>query len=73
MSSGAIIEEIKQLSPDEQVEVIQFVIQLAKQRPLTANELTELARQMVESNDPAEVERLKTAIGQGFYGNEAHA
>ncbi|HEY1170852.1 MAG TPA: hypothetical protein VGH19_05725 [Verrucomicrobiae bacterium] len=73
MSSGAIIEEIKQLTPDEQVEVIQFVIQLAKARPLTANELTELARQMVESEDPAEVQRLKTAISHGFYGNSAHA
>ena len=69
MSAAQVIEEIKHLSPDEQAKVIQFALQLASTRPLTAVELTSLAKRMAESNDPAEVERLKTGITQGFYGD----
>jgi len=73
MTSTAIIEEIKQLPPAEQAEVIQFAIRLATERPLTAKELTALAQRMVDSNDPAEIEKLKTAIARGFYGEQVHA
>ena len=31
--------------------------------------LSALARRMVESDDPAEVEKLKSALTHGFYGN----
>jgi hypothetical protein len=68
MSATEVIEEIKQLTAAEQAEVIQFALQLARTRPLTAAELTSLAHRMVESDDPAEVERLKTSIARGFYG-----
>jgi hypothetical protein len=68
MSATDVIQEIKQLPAAEQVEVIEFALQLARTRPLTAGELTSLARRMVESDDPAEVERLKTSIARGFYG-----
>ena len=73
MTSAAIIEEIKQLSPTGQAEIIQFAMALAKERPLTALELTNLARRMVESTDPAEVEKLKSALARGFYGEVPHA
>jgi hypothetical protein len=69
MSATQVIEEIKHLPPAEQAEVIQFAFQLARTRPLTGNELAALAQRMVDSNDPAEVERLKTSIASGFYGN----
>jgi hypothetical protein len=69
MSSAQVIEEIKHLPPAEQAEVIQFAFQLARTRPLTADELTSLAQRMVDSDDPAEVERLKTSIASGFYGH----
>jgi hypothetical protein len=72
VTANTIIEEIKQLPPAEQAEVIQFALKLACERPLTAKELNELARRMVESDDPAEVERLKSAIARGFYGEVAH-
>ena len=62
MSAADVIEEIKQLTAAEQAEVIQFALQLARTRPLTAGELTSLAQRMVESDDPAEVERLKTTL-----------
>ncbi|MBI5774827.1 MAG: hypothetical protein HZA89_13920 [Verrucomicrobia bacterium] len=73
MTSTTIIEEIRHLSPAGQAEVIRFTLQLARERALTPDELTGLARRMVESNDPAEVERLKSAITGGFYGDAAHA
>ena len=68
MTSTAIIEEIKQLSPTEQVEVIQFTSELARKRQLTAAELGEMADRLAESDDPAEIVRLKSAMTRGFYG-----
>jgi hypothetical protein len=68
MTSAAIIEEIKQLPPAEQVEVIQFATELARKRQLTAAELGELADRLAASDDPAEIIRLKSAMTRGFYG-----
>lgn len=73
MNSAAIIEEIRQLPPAGQAEVIHFALRLARERALTQDELTSLARRMVESDDLAEVEKLKSAITRGFYGEPAHA
>lgn len=73
MSATSVIEEIKQLPPREQAEVIQFTSQLARQRQLAPEELGALARQVVEARTPAEASRLQEAIVRGFYGNEAHA
>jgi len=69
MSATQVIEEIKHLTPAEQVKVIQFAFQLARTRALTGKELSTLAQQMADSNDPAEIARLKTSITGGFYGN----
>lgn len=69
MKASAVIEEIKQLSPAEQSQVIQFALELARTRRLAGNELSALARRMAESQDPAEIEKLKTALGHGFYGS----
>lgn len=68
MTTAAIIEEIKQLSPAEQSEVIQFAFELAKSRRLSAAELGELAEQLANSEDPAEKLRLRSAMTRGFYG-----
>jgi len=68
MTSAAIIEEIKQLPPEEQSEVIQFSFELAKRRQLTADELGNLADQLANSTDPAEIARLRSAMHRGFYG-----
>ena len=62
MSATDVIEEIKQLTAAEQAEVIQFALQLARTRRLTAGELTSLGQRMVESDDPTEVERLKSSL-----------
>jgi hypothetical protein len=69
MSASQVIEDIKHLPPAEQAEVIRFAFQLAQTRPLTGGELTALAQRMADSDDPAEVARLKTSIASGFYGD----
>jgi hypothetical protein len=68
MTAATVIEEIKQLAPEEQAEVIQFAVELARSRQLTAQELGELADRLAESKDPAEIIRLKSAMTRGFYG-----
>ena len=69
MTATAVIEEIKQMPPEDQSRVIQFAIELARKRQLSGKELTVLAQRMVESEDPAEVEKLKSALTRGFYGD----
>jgi hypothetical protein len=73
MTARAVIEEIEQMPPEDQSRVIQFVNELARKRQLTGEELGELARRMVETNDTAEADRLKEEIVRGFYGGEPHA
>jgi hypothetical protein len=73
MTAKAVIEEIKQLPREEQSHVIRFVHELERKRQFTPEELGELTRQMVESKDPAEAQRLEEELVRGFYGNEPHA
>jgi hypothetical protein len=68
MTAAAIIGEIKDLPPSEQVEVIQFALNLAQTRQLTGEELGELAKKLADATDPVEVARLKSALTRGFYG-----
>ena len=68
MTANGVIEEIKHLPRAEQSRVIQFAFELARARQLPGEKLSELAQRMVESDDPAEVERLKVEITRGFYG-----
>ena len=68
MTAATVIEEIKHLAPHEQAEVIQFAVELARSRQLTAQELGGLADRLADSNDPAEIIRLKSAMTRGFYG-----
>jgi hypothetical protein len=68
MTAATVIEEIKHLAPNEQVEVIRFAVELARSRQLTAQELGELAGRLAESTEPAEIIRLKSAMTRGFYG-----
>ena len=68
MTAAKVIEEIMHLPREEQSRVLEFALELARKRQLSGKELTELAKRMVESNDPAEVERLKSEMTRGFYG-----
>ena len=69
MSAAKVIDEIRRLPPGEQAEVIQFTIELARNRQLSGKELGELANRLSESDDPAEILRLKSAMTRGFYGD----
>jgi hypothetical protein len=73
MTSVEIIEEIKRLPQHEQDRVIEFVQKSREDRMLTPDELGELARQMTETKDPAEADRLQKKIVRGFYGDQPHA
>ena len=68
MTAEKVIEEIKQLPHKEQSRVLEFTFELARQRQLSGKELTALAKRMVESDDPSEVEKLKAELTRGFYG-----
>jgi hypothetical protein len=68
MTATSVIEEIEQMPPEEQSRVIQFAIEFARKRQLSGKELAMLAQRMVESDDPAEVVKLKSALTRGFYG-----
>ena len=73
MTAVEIIKEIERLPPDEQARVIEFARHAGRTRQLSPEQLGRLARQMVEANDPAEVDRLQAEIVRGFYGNQPHA
>jgi hypothetical protein len=69
MTATKVIEEILQLPREEQARVLEFAFELARKRQLSGKELSALAQRMVDSDDPAEVERLKSEITRGFYGD----
>jgi hypothetical protein len=68
MTAAAIIKEIQELPPEGQSEVIQFAIAFAQSKQKTADELVEIAKQMIECKDPVEKDRLGTEFKRGFYG-----
>ena len=69
MTASEIIEEIRHLPREELSRVVDFAFELARERQLSGKELSALAQRMVDSSDPAEVERLKSEITRGFYGD----
>ncbi|MEA3211091.1 MAG: hypothetical protein QOE70_4148 [Chthoniobacter sp.] len=73
MNASAIIEEIKHLPPTEREQVVEFVQTLEKRCPWSGEKLTEYEKKMVETNDPAEAQRLKAQIVAGFFGDEPDA
>ena len=68
MTASGVIEEIKQLPRAEQSRVVRFAVELARERQLSGEKLSELARRMADSKDPAEAQKLREEIHRGFYG-----
>ena len=68
MTATAVIEENKHLPHAEQSRVIRFAFELARERQLSGKKLSELAQRMADSDNPAEVKRLRDEIHRGFYG-----
>jgi isocitrate/isopropylmalate dehydrogenase len=68
MTTNGVIEEINQLSRAEQSRVMQFAFELARERQLSGDKLSDLAQCMTDSKDPAEAQKLREEIHGGFYG-----
>jgi isocitrate/isopropylmalate dehydrogenase len=68
MTATAVIEEIKQLPRAEQSRVIKFAFELASERQRPGKELSALAQQLADANDPAAAQKLREEIHRGFYG-----
>ena len=73
MTAVEIIEEIKRLPEVEQNQVIEFARKSGERGTLAPEDLGKLAKRMVETNDPAEADRLQNEIVRGFYGGQSHA
>ncbi len=73
MTTKQIIEQIKQLPPQDQAKVIQFAYRLDAERKLSGRELSALAERMVTTTDPAEQALVRETIAHGFYGGKPHA
>ena len=56
MTANAVIDEIKQLPRAEQSRVIHFALELARERQMSGDQLSELARQMADGSSPDEVQ-----------------
>ena len=69
MTADQIIEDIKSLPRDEQSRVVQFAVELARSRQLSAEDLVVIAKKMLETNDPAEKKKLEEELTRGFYGD----
>jgi hypothetical protein len=69
ITAAKVIDEILHLPREEQSRVLEFAFDLARKRQLPGKELSALAQRMVNTDDPAEVERLKSEITHGFCGD----
>ncbi len=69
MTAAKVIQEIMHLPREEQSRVLEFTFELARKRQPPGKELSAVAQRMVDSGDLAEVERLKSEITRGFYGD----
>lgn len=69
MTAANVIDDLMNLPREEQSRVLEFAFELARKRQMSGQELSRLAQRMVDSDDPAEVDRLKIEITRGFYGD----
>jgi hypothetical protein len=69
MSATDVIEKIKHLPRAEQSRVLQFALDLARERQLPGKKLSELAQRMADSGTPGDADKLRDEIHRGFYGN----
>ena len=73
VSATQVIQEIQQLTPSEQAEVIQFAYRLDAERMLSGKELGKLAQRMIEASDPIEKLKIREELTRGFYGGKPDA
>lgn len=68
MSALEIIQEIDALPPSEMAEVVRYTKDLDQRRPLSPEELNNLAQRMVDAGFTPEGDRLAKELVRGFYG-----
>jgi len=73
MKVAEIIDEIQQLPPGQQAEIIRFAYELDAERKLSGGELSALAERMTTCTDPTEAQVVREAIVRGFYGTRDNA
>ena len=73
MSATQVIEAIKELPPEERLDVLRFVREDETVPKLTPEQLGELAGRLAHATDPEEVAALEKAIANGFYGMKIDA
>jgi hypothetical protein len=73
MTALDVIKTIRQLPPQEQEKVRSYFRENLEEGQLPGEVIGALAKQMVESEDPAEKARLREEIISGFYGKAPHA
>ena len=70
MTATQIMHEIDCLPPGERAKVVRYASELPMTEPLSGEDLTNLARRMVAAPSPAEAQRLKAELVDGFFGGE---
>ena len=69
MTATQIMREIDLLPPREQAKIVDYTRQLVIKQPLSGDELTVMAKRMVEATDPAEGDRFQEKLVNGFFGD----
>ena len=68
MSATQVIEESQHRPPAEPSRVLRFALDLARERQLSGETLSELTPRMADSTDSAKEMRLREEIHRGFRG-----
>ena len=73
MSATQVIEAIKELPPEERLDVLRFVREYETVPKLTPEQLGDLGERLAHATDPEEVATLEKTIMNGFYGMKIDA
>lgn len=73
MSAAEVIDAIKELPPEERLDVVRFVREYETVPQLTPEELGQLGERLASATDPKEIANLERAIMNGFYGMKIDA
>ncbi len=68
-----MIEAIKELPPEERLDVLRFVRGYETAPKLSPEQLGELGESLAHATDPEEIATLEQAIMNGFYGMKIDA
>jgi hypothetical protein len=73
VSAAQVIDAIKELPPEERLDVLRFVREYETVPKLSPEELGALGERLASATDPAEIAELEKAFINGFYGMKIDA